>query len=178
VAFILAHSIAGMVLGFAVGAGGTRLGPGTRASIAATGFVLLLVGLAIEGLMGHPVKPQFNRETPFNWVDGSPYAWAWKTGAMLGAGLATRVAFWSFYLVPLVALVSGSPIVGATVWAAYSTTRGALAISKWPRISSHDGVAILRARRRTAETVDRVVLALGGAGIVALQILGMGRLIY
>lgn len=68
-------------------------------------------------------------ETPCAWTEQSEYAWALKTGMLLGAGLATRLGFSLWFVVLLGSFhVSAWHVVGLAL-ALYGVVRGSSAIA-------------------------------------------------
>lgn len=162
--------LAGAVLGSAAGYAGSHLSGHWPLFFVLGAVLVILLGPLAERLTKRSMKPQLDREAPFGWVNDNAYRWAWRTGLMLGSGVMTRVAFWSFYVVPVVAVASGQAFVGALVWGCYGAARGVLGISPLPRVASDDDAATLRRRRQVAGRLDPAVAALGGAGISLLMV--------
>lgn len=116
--------------------------------MSASAAVALCVILYAAGIL--KVMPQSDRETPARWVDRGPFVWASTMGGLLGIGFTTRIGFWSWYFIPVLAFGSGSPIFGGLMWGIYGGLR-----SLWP-------IVIFRARLPLA---DRL---LGGYGAAKL----------
>lgn len=116
---LFAATLAGAVLGFL----GSRLHPSLKPLLDSVIGIsaLLLGGLYLFGTRRPP--PQRDRETPFAWVEGGPIGWAVRTGAALGLGITTRIGFWSWFLVPLGAILTGQVVGGASVYGTYGFTR-------------------------------------------------------
>lgn len=82
-----------------------------------------------------------------------------KNGLALAIGATNRIGFWLWYAVPLGALLTGKPLLGALVYGAYGVTRGGavlpMLLPLWSRfpdnevgnwlISKYDGVRSLTA---------------------------------
>lgn len=90
------------------------------------GLAAMVIGAS--ELAGPVPLPQCNRETPQPWMDHGPLRWAIRNGLTLGCGATTRLGFWLWYVIPTGALLSGDAGVGATLYAAYGTARGAGAL--------------------------------------------------
>lgn len=95
----------------------------------------------------------YSRETPQRWVHFGALGWAVRNGLALGYGATSRIGFWSWYAVPLGALLGGDPVAGALVYGGYGLTRGGAA---WLLIAA---TAILR--RRGAGFDDLALWLLG-----------------
>lgn len=74
--------------------------------------------------MGHrPPLCQIDRETAQRWMHRGALSWALLNGSALGVGAASRLGFPLWYVVPVTALLGGSPILGAAVYGAYGFVR-------------------------------------------------------
>ena len=103
---------AAALVGFCLGILGSTLGADARASIATVGAVGAIM-VAMPELHGRKVKlVQLDRETPRDWLEGSPLGWAALNGTAIGIGAGTRLGVWLWYVVPLGALLSGDPVLG------------------------------------------------------------------
>jgi hypothetical protein len=137
----------------------------TRALVASIAGLLAVV----FGLLGvfHVRIPliQIDRETPYGWLQGSPISWALRNGAAIGFGAWTRLGVWLWYLIPLGALLSASPIVGAVGYGAYGLARtggaGLLLLVQ----ERHRGVPVwlrvLRQSSRARRLADAQLLLVG-----------------
>jgi hypothetical protein len=142
VAALSAAGLSGLVLGTL----GRAIDPSTRAGaatlLAAVGLFVGLVRLA-----GARLAPlQCDRETPQSWLHQGLRLAAIKNGLALGNGATTRLGFWSWYLIPLSALLLGDPLAGAAIYGVYGLTRG---VSAWIWI-----VMTVRAHRIGADPRD------------------------
>lgn len=114
--------------GFALGLLGSAIDAAFRTSAAA---VLAGVGAVLGSalLAGARLRPlQCDRETPQRWMQHGARVAAIKNGLALGNGATTRIGFWSWYLIPVSALLLGDPLLGAIVYGTYGAVR---ALSAW-----------------------------------------------
>lgn len=124
VAFAGAATAAGALAGLALGALGTTIPPPGRA---AAGLTLAALGFAIGGAqcLGIRVRVlQRNCETGQLWMHTGALTGAVLNGSALGLGFVTRVGYWAWYVVPVAAVLSGSPLQGALVFGCYGCVRG------------------------------------------------------
>lgn len=123
--FSLSAALAGVMAGVLLGAVGSQL----LLEIRLAGISLLAVlAIAVGGLeLGSQRFRPFQRscETPQGWIHTGALRWALRNGWTLGLGATTRIGFWLWYLVPIAALLSGKPELGALIYGTYSFTRGA-----------------------------------------------------
>ncbi len=107
-------------------------------------------------------------------------SWSVRTGVVLGCGASTRIGFWSWYTVPLAALLLGSTATGAVVYGTYGFIRGLGAgffiVATWvgrARMGLNaDSVAVWAlGRRPAAQKLAGAHLVAFGLAIVA--VLGM-----
>ena len=106
---------------------GGILSPSFRAVI---GSILAAVAIVVGSLelCGCRIKPlQFDCETPRRWMQKGPLRWAARNGLTLGFGATSRIGFLLWYVVPLGALLSGSPALGAAIYGTYGLVRGVAA---------------------------------------------------
>lgn len=129
VVFSLAASLSGALLGAALGWLGSLISVDVRTAVATLGgMAAILVG--ISELTGHRIGlAQCDRETPQKWIHTGALPWALRNGVALGTGVFNRIGFWLWYAIPIGAFLSGSPLLGAVVYGAYSCTRG---MAVWP----------------------------------------------
>jgi hypothetical protein len=124
---ILAYVIGGLVAGLAAGAILGLLGSAFSDAIRAAAAVVLALVVIIVGtveLTGLRVPMiQVDRETPFNWRHAGPIGWALRQGAAIGFGARTRLGFWLWYVIPIGAFISASPLLGAVGYGLYAFTR-------------------------------------------------------
>jgi hypothetical protein len=127
IVYSLTSALAGLTAGTVLGAAGSLLSLEVRLAI---GSILALLAIAAGSLelLGRRVRPpQFDCETPRRWVDKGALRWAIQNGLALGFGATSRIGFLLWYVVPLGALLSGSPVLGATIYGAYGLVRGVAA---------------------------------------------------
>lgn len=122
--FSLSASFAGILPGALLGVAGTVLPLEVRVALACVlALVAVLIG-SVE-LLGAGVRlPQFDRETPQRWLNKGALNWALLNGSFLGIGATSRIGFWLWYVVPLSAFLFADPVLGATIYGAYSVVRG------------------------------------------------------
>jgi hypothetical protein len=124
---ILAYVIGGAGAGIAAGAILGLLGSAASDVVRAGAAVITaVVGIAVGAveLTGRRVPMiQHDRETPFYWKHTGAIGWALRQGAALGFGARTRLGFWLWYVIPVGALISASPLLGAAGYGLYGFTR-------------------------------------------------------
>lgn len=117
---VAAGAVCGAVLGWL---GGMLLPASSRIGLAVIGG-LGAATVAVTGIAGKRVRlPQWERETPQRWTRGGALRSAAFNGAAMGSGFTTRIGFWLWYVVPVGAVLSGSPVAGAALYVAYAATR-------------------------------------------------------
>lgn len=116
--------------------------------------VWILAGACLATVASGRGPAQFNRETPKRWLKYGDLRTAALNGIILGSGVWTRVAVWTFYAMPLAAFAKGDPGYGARVMGLYGFTR---LLSSW--VLSPAKVRKLAIRHCTT-TVSRVVRAI------------------
>lgn len=123
-AYSVSATGAGAVVGASLGAGGAFLGLDFRVALAA---LLAVAAVVIGGLELHgkivPVL-QWDRETPQAWLHSGALRWATRNGVALGIGSSSRIGFWLWYVVPVAAVLVGSPILGAVFYGTYGFVLG------------------------------------------------------
>lgn len=164
VVYVLAGTASGALAGAAFGSVGSLLPTNTRALLG-TGLALGAIVIGIAGVIGyHPKLLQIDRETPYGWLAPGPLRWAVRNGAAIGFGARTRLGFWLWYVIPLGAFISGSPLLGAIGYGLYGFTRtlGAGGILFLERTGRSSGLKILRQSQnvRTVTDVQLIVIAL------------------
>jgi len=117
-----------------------------------------------RGRHGHRLI-QRDTETEFRWVEQSSFRWATKTGAVLGVGIATRIGFWTWYIIPLTALASGRWSDASVTWGAYGASRAAMVFTPLARAEGPDGGDTLGRRRANATYVDRYLAPITAVGL-------------
>ena len=111
------------------------------------------------------------RETPQSWLYLGPRRWALRNGAALGLGLASRVGFSLWYVVPLTSFLLGSAFLGAIAFGLYAAARSGTII----------GLAALVSRGTFGEYTDRLLSwsgmahAVSGASSVVVGALLLGQ---
>ena len=144
--FCLAGLLAGCLLGAVLGILGLVLIHG--ANVKTWEYVLLacLLAFAAGELTRRSVKwfpPQRYRETPRSWVDWLPESWAAGTGFLLGSGVATRIGFAVWYVIPCSILLSGSIATGVLAGGLYGLVRVALSLGLFGTSSSGRRICLL-----------------------------------
>jgi uncharacterized membrane protein (Fun14 family) len=120
--------VGGVAAGIACGGvlgwlGGWALAADERVGLAVIAASVAVV-LGVVELAGRRVPlPQWNRETPQEWMDRGAFTGAFLNGAALGSGFATRIGFWLWYAVPVAALLSGSVVLGVALYGTYAAVR-------------------------------------------------------
>jgi hypothetical protein len=117
-------AFAGLAVGAALGAVGGFLPLEVRLAI---GSLVAVAAIAVGGfgLFGYRISfPQRDCETPQHWVYKGLLPWAMKNGLALGFGATSRIGFSLWYVVPVGALLLGSPVLGAAAYGAYGLVRG------------------------------------------------------
>jgi hypothetical protein len=124
VAFVVGSLAAGAASGFALGWLGSTV-PFQIRSAASAAFALVAAAIGLVELLGRRrVRVlQRNHETNRQWLYVSPVLGAMATGAVIGAGVFTRIGYWLWYVVPIGCWVVGSPMIGAAVFGTYAFTR-------------------------------------------------------
>ncbi len=119
VASALAAGLAGLILGEL--GGGLRLGASLNATIVAS--IALAYALMEMRILPLPT-PQIHQQVPNAWRWRYPRAVAGiGYGAMLGVGFLTYVRFSTYLVLPVAALLSGNPWIGAALMASYGIAR-------------------------------------------------------
>lgn len=167
---LLAATVVGAIAGGLVGGLGGSLPEDFR--LAAVGLALIgLNALFVADALGGPVPMlERNRTTPRRWVEESAAGWSLKTGAALGFGVTNRIGFPVWYLVPVLALGTGSWIAGGVVWAVYGLLRTAITMLDGLRLTRHDGFVTTSARRLRSEPLMRRLSSSAGL-VVGLGVL-------
>jgi hypothetical protein len=172
--YVLAGTASGALAGAVLGWIGTLLAPDARAGIATLLGVLAIVVATLE-LLGHRVPLlQRDKETPRDWLTAGPLLWAMRNGASLGFGARSRLGFSLWYVIPVGALLSGRPLVGALGYGLYGLTRtigagGLVALqNRNAEVSIFSRVLALSARARAIASVQLVVV-----GVVTVAVAGL-----
>lgn len=157
-AYTVASAAVGAASGVLLGSLGSFLASDVRVSVVSLLSLLAIAVGSYEFVGRRAALLQCDHETPKRWIDRGAFGWAIRNGATLGCGALSRVGFWSWYIVPLASLLSGSPVLGAAIYGTYATTR---ALGAWvlilvgaliaPRLGrSFDDVAIALVQRNIA----------------------------
>lgn len=112
-------------MGVALGAIGLALPPRFRVTLALVAAVAAVVIGLRDIIMPTTKVCGRSAETPQRWMHYGPLLWAFSNGLVLGSGLATRVGFWLWYVLPTAALLSGNPLLAGLIFGSYGFTRGA-----------------------------------------------------
>ncbi len=171
-ALVVAATVAGAIAGGRVGRFGGSLPEEVR--LGAVGLALIgLNALFVADVLRGPVPMlQRNRTTPRRWVEESAAAWSLKAGAALGLGITNRIGFPVWYLVPVLALGTGSWIAGAAMWAAYGLLRTGITMLDGFRLAQHDGFVTTSARRLRSEPLMRRLSSSAGLVVGVGVLLG------
>jgi hypothetical protein len=95
----------------------------SRAVLFIGALLATLIGLWLKG------KPwQLDRETAMRWLSYRDWRTAALNGGMLGLGFTTRIGFWLFYLVPILAMAVHSVLLSALIYGAYGVSRIGLSL--------------------------------------------------
>ncbi len=124
--FIGVATLTGAASGAALGGfiGVIGIGPFLLVPLAVAVAVMVVLDLA-----GRPLLLQRNTETPRDWMHREAWQWALFNGIALGSGVMTRIAFPIWYVLPLVAVATGSAIVTGACWGAYGGARAIASIA-------------------------------------------------
>jgi sulfite exporter TauE/SafE len=166
-AYVVSSVLGGLALGLLSSLVGSVVPDPWRLSPAAfaVAAVLLLVGLALDLRLGGLDLPSWRRQVDEAWI-GRYRGWVVGVGfgAQLGFGVVTIVTSSTTYAVVVLALLSGTPWVGALLGVVFGLVRS-LPLVLMARVDSRErlwaalrGVAL---RARAADIVARVGLALG-----------------
>jgi hypothetical protein len=132
--------------------------------------------VGILELCGRRVAPpQLDCETPRGWLRKGPLLWAVQNGLALGFGATSRIGFLVWYAVPLGALLSGEPILGAAIYGAYGLVRGVAAPSillLMGRLQEVDVFEWLILQDKPARALAARQLILLGVTVVTIVVLG------
>lgn len=86
-------------------------------------LVLVLAVILLASPLLRVRLPQRDVETPQALLSQGPLLWAVGNGSLLGLGIASRIGFWAWYVLPLGVFALAEPILGAVLWGAYGLTR-------------------------------------------------------
>lgn len=162
---VLGGAAAGATAGALVGALGTIIPASVRASIG----VLVALALVASATFSRIPVPQIRRETEQRLLERGPNSWAFLNGTLLGFAVTSRIAFWSWYVVPLTCLATGSPASGATIWGIYGTSRMATSLilatrmRRKPETMSDIVDRLISSQGRMRMVTDRITVVLAAA---------------
>ena len=109
---------AGAAVFAVIAAAGAAFPSASRGLLAAAASLALVVAAARAS------RPwQRDAETPMDWLEREGLTVAVRNGLALGAGFLTRLGFWLWWMLPVLAFESGSVRAGAIVGAAYGAVR-------------------------------------------------------
>lgn len=121
--YVAAGAVAGALAGALLGWIGGLLSLDVRVLLG-TVLGLVAVGIGLTELSGRRIPlVQLDRETPVEWIDEGPVRWALRNGLAIGLGAGNRLGFWLWYVIPIGALLSGDPLVGALGYGCYGLIR-------------------------------------------------------
>lgn len=171
--FAASSAFSGATVGAGLGAvGGTLTGDALSLVAAVMALGGIVAGAAT--LFGQKVPLiQRDRETPRRWLSYPPSVGAALTGAMLGLGFTTRLGYALWYAVPVLALLTASPVVGAVLFATYGLARGLAAwglaseVQRQGRLSAEFGEWVLSHFRRAQDWASFLLVALSAGVLVA-----------
>lgn len=137
VAFVAGAAGAGVATGYALGWIGSMAAAPTRAAFGAA-FGLAAAAIGASDVLGRRRLRvlQLDRETNQQWVRHQPVRGAFATGAVIGAGFATRIGFWLWYAIPVSCLLLANPVVAAGLYGTYATTRASIPVILWAAASA------------------------------------------
>jgi hypothetical protein len=123
--------------------------------------------VAIAEARGHVgFLPHLSRETPPQWLDGSPLMWGLRNGASVGIAVTSRIKVGVWYVVPLSILALARPDEGLVIAGAYGGLRSSGALMLMPAYRS-GGTRAVRVLQNRYKAIGRLasfwVLLLGGA---------------
>ena len=169
-AYVVGSFLGGLALGLLSGGLGALL-PLERPAVATAGVVLLVVAAVLAMLveLGRlPQPPTLHRQVDEDWLHRyRGWVYGLGYGAQLGFGLVTIVTSPVLYVALLLAVLTGSPVLGGVVGAAFGLVR-ALPVLGLRQV--HTSAQLAAAARRTEELgplAARVVAVALGAVAVA-----------
>ena len=162
-AYVLGSALGGAAVGTLAGAVGWLL-PLEAAAFATAVLVLLAVAAALAVLVESgmlPRLPTLRRQVDEDWLHRyRGWVYGFGFGAQLGAGLVTIVTSPTVYLTVVLAVLTGSPGLGATVGLVFGLTR-ALPVLKARRVTTTQRLAESHRRLASREPAGRAVAAAG-----------------
>jgi hypothetical protein len=168
-AFSLASTLAAATTGALLGTVGSSAPTEGRVAVASVAAVLsIAIGVIDLGSRRLPVL-QCDRETSQSGLRLRPYLWAMRNGAALGIGATSRVGFWLWYLIPVGALLVGSPVLGGLIYGTYGFVRGwsvwLLLLGLLNRVPGGDPSGWLISRYGTAQLLTSGHLLMVGVAV-------------
>jgi hypothetical protein len=162
---VVGGTVSGSVAGVIVGlVGGWMSHPTTRAVAVAFGLLALAAG-SVEAFGRRVWFPQLWKETNRETLTGSVQLWALKNGLTLGVGIASRIGYALWYVVPFSALLIGDPYKGAVIFGTYGFVRmtlSALLLFPYYHLGTRKLTAVLVPLKPIARRSAAVCLALCG----------------
>jgi hypothetical protein len=111
-------AVAGAAVFAVIAAAGAAFPSASRGLFAAAASLALIVAATRAS------RPwQRDAETPMDWLEREGLTVAVRNGLSLGAGFLTRLGFWMWWVLPVLAFESGSVRAGAIVGAVYGAAR-------------------------------------------------------
>lgn len=93
------------------------------------GALLMGAGTAIGAGVWASDRPwQLDLETPSKWLEYHDWRTVAFNGLTLGLGFASRIGYWAWYLLPIGALASRDPTIGAAIFGTYAAVRLGLSV--------------------------------------------------
>lgn len=161
---IVSAVAAGALLGFL----GTAIPWLIRRDTALALSAIAAVLLGHEALGAGGRLPQRDCEVPRRWMYSGALASMVRFGCSMGLGFPSRIGFWTWYVVPAAAFLSGNVLYGALVYGAYGFVRTLCGpLLMWlARSASNPLDEILPKRRNAARVVDFVVVAAVSGAVI------------
>jgi hypothetical protein len=174
-AYVAGSTVAAALLGAALGAvGGMVALPGPATGLAVLGLCAL--GLAFDLRLGGLRLPTVHRQVDKDWLDRyRGWVYGLSFGFQLGLGVVTVVNTAAIYVTFVLALASGSAVVGALIGTTFGLTRG-LVILSVRRVRRPEELHGAHRRMRTwAPLSRRMSVGAQAAVAVAVATLAVGR---
>ena len=178
VAYLLGSIAGGAALGVLCGFVGSALPLGLRSSPAAAVAIALLlaVGVALDLQLGGSRLPSWRRQVNEAWL-ARYRGWVYGVGfgVQLGFGVVTIVTSASVYAVALLAVLSGSPAIGAMIGMVFGLVRAlpALAMARVrDRVALHRVFRLLEHWGRRADRVAEGSMAVAALALVVVAVRG------
>lgn len=149
--------------------GGTIAGLGASLAgyMASVMTPFLAIGLAmLIAIFSQRRQPwQFDRETPWSWLEYGDWRTSLLNGVALGLGFTTRIRYWSYLVILLTAFSSGDLLFGVFVGAAYGFTRLSLSTISFVRQLS---TKHRKSFTSISRSIDNMGLAVGLSVVAAM----------